>query len=453
MQRHELVGGHVGRHGRRLDIEECVVPAVVAQGHVVEVHVAAHVHLQTGLGQGAGGVFRGAADHLHLVRAQQRLDVVRRAVEELRHREVAECDDLLALRLAAGHDVGQPLDDVALVGEHLVIALIAGAGEVVRAGTGRHIDVGVQANQPHALHGFDHVGRVGHHLAQGVVLRLVRAAGAFGADLVLAIRPIGLRQCGRVVVVFVLVGAVRSFVVQVLRLGHEAVPLQYAGDPGVAHVQHFLGAIRISYAGPVAAVGRGARVGAAAVDRLGKADHARHGVQSQIVALAGRLVEWAVGIMVARRGEELDAVLLRILVHYLDQAAHVHGLAVIREIARQRDVFHAALHGVVQRGEEGEVVFVEQARGCQLRIHRPDGGVVAGLRIGDARERAILEIGVDVMEVDVGHERDLHGGGRLGGRLRRRGRFGYRGLVVVLVAAAGGEQGNKKHGAGGSGVA
>ncbi|MNV64175.1 hypothetical protein D3C71_1568050 [compost metagenome] len=78
---------------------------------------------------------------------------------------MAERDDLFALRLAARDHVRQPFDDVGLVREHLVVALVARAGEVIRTDAGGHIDVGVDANQPDALYRFHHVGRVRNHLA------------------------------------------------------------------------------------------------------------------------------------------------------------------------------------------------------------------------------------------------------------------------------------------------
>ncbi|MNV51129.1 hypothetical protein D3C71_1431680 [compost metagenome] len=263
-----------------------------------------------------------------------------------------------------------------------------------------------------------------------------------------------MRQRRGVFVVLVLVGAVRSLVIHVLRLRHEAVLLERVGNAGIAHVQHFFGAIGVAHARPVAAVGRAARgIAAAAVDGLREADQSGHRVQAQVVALACGLVEGPVGIVVARRGKELDAMLLRILVHDLDQAPHVHGLAVVGEVARQRDVLHAARDRIIQRGQKGEVIFVEQAGGRQLRVHRPDRGVVAMLRIGDAGKRPILEVGVDVMEVDVGHERDLHGGGRLGRCFRRGRHFRHGGRIVVLVSAASGKQGEEQHGACGAGIA
>ena len=219
--------------------------------------------------------------------------------------------------------------------------------------------------------------------------------------------------------------AVGRGVVAVLWLGHEPVLGERGGDPGMSEMAHVGGAVhdaggRAVRPGPRVA----GRVSAAAVDRL-RTQGAAAWIAAEEIGLAARVVMRAHRVVIAGHGKELDAVARGVIVEDAHEPAHVHRLAVVGEIAGQRDQAHPARHGIVERGEEGEGVLVEQACRGQLRLHRAYRRPAAGTRIEHAVEGAGLERGVDIVEMHVGHERDAHRRlrpGRTPGRTRCLGR-------------------------------
>ncbi len=349
-------------------------------------------------------------------------------------------------------DVPEPGDHVRLVRQHLVVAGIARSVEIVRTGTGRHIHVRVDAHQPDALDRLHQVAGVGRVAAEGVAALLVGAASALRADLEFAPAPDGLGLCLVERVVLVAVGAVRRLEILVGRFRHQAMLVECLGDAGIAHLLDFLGAVRVVDLGPGTGVIARCAVAIAtfAVDGLRKADAPRVRVEAEVIGLPAGTLQRPVRVVVAGRGEELQAVLGRVVVQHLLQSAHMHRLAVVGEVAGQGDELHTARHGIVERGQEREVVFVEQARRRHLRVHQADGGLQPRLGVEHAGKRAILEGRIDIVEMDVGHEGDLHAGlgfdrwrgGR--GRGRRLGRRGGRRLRDrrIASAATGDEHGN-----------
>ena len=439
LDRHQRVGRHVGGQRRRLDVEQRVAIGCAMDGDVVEVHVPADVHPQPRLREGTGSGVRGAARELHGLRTEDGADVVGRAVEEFGHGEMAEGDDLLAFRRAARHHVRQPRDHMRLVPPHLVVAVIAGAGERVAAG--RQIDVRIQSDQPQALDRFDDVRGVRQLRTEGLGRLRRPIAGAVVADRGHAVGPLRLLAGAFEVVVAAAVRAVRRRVVAVLRFGHESVTGERGGDAGMPQVPHVLGAVHRARGAGLRAVGRIAagRMPAPAVDRL-RAERAGLGVPAEIIRLAARLVVGAHRIVIAGHGEELDAVAVRIRVEDAHESTHVHRLPVVGKIAGQRDDAHASGDGVVERGEKRECVLVEQPGRGQLRLHCADRRRLPGARIDHPFERAGFERRVDVVEMHVGHEGDAHrglrpgpvrgvaGGGAGGGRQQRAQRQGQPGV-------------------------
>ncbi len=111
----------------------------------------------------------------------------------------------------------------------------------------------------------------------------------------------------------------------------------------------------------------------------------------------------------------------RVLVQHPGQSAQVHRLAVVGKIAGQHDVARAACDCIVERGQEGKVVFIEQARGGELCLHGADGGVEAGAGVAHSGEGVAFEAGVDVVEMHVRHEGDVYRFPQCGNRCFLRG--------------------------------
>ena len=336
------------------------------------------------------------------------------------------------------------------MGDHLVPASVAGAIEALEAGRVggvelrvRHEYIGVDRQQPQALDRLDQVSGVdqlrafGEGFAElGFASSLVGAARAFGADFEFAALAARLRQRRLIRVLAGVVLAERGFPQQVGLVRHEA---------EFAHLDHqAFGALLHDL------------VGADHRRVLGQARRIAGGVDFLLLAVLGQkvvlarfvVVERLDGVVVAGRDEKAHALGL-VLLHDLGDAVDVHRLGVVGIVARQRDDANALGVGVVERGVEGEVIFVEQARGGQLRIHRADGRVPAVLG-WNAGKLAALEVAVDILEVDVAHEGD--GGahrGRLWCRRLYRRRDGDRRIAVAGTAACQhGQQGKRRAGGG-----